>query len=52
MIKETLDLLRLADWYGQSEAIEIAKGKNQLPKTIKQGINQIKRSYKWQTRKK
>lgn len=52
MIEETLKLLRMDDWYGCSEAIEIAKGKNRLPKTIKEGLTQIKRDYKWQTRKK
>ena len=51
-MENLLDLLRASDWYGQSETIEIAKGKNQLPKTFKQGLTQIKRSYKWQTRKK
>jgi len=27
MIKDILDLLKLDDWYGQSEVIDIAKGK-------------------------
>ncbi len=50
-MENLLDLLKIDDWYGASENIEIAKGKYQLPKTLKQGLTQIKRSYKWQTRK-
>lgn len=52
MIKQILDLLMSDEWHGtKSEAIEIAKGKNQLPKTFKQLKNKIKRKYrnaKWQ----
>lgn len=50
-MKEILELLRVDDWYGCGEHIEIAKGINKKPTSIKQGINQIKRAYKWQTRK-
>ena len=52
MIKETLELLRMSDWYGQSEYIEIAKGKNKRITTFKEALTSIKRNYKWQTRKK
>jgi len=52
MIKETLELLRAYHWEGCSESIEIAKGKNKLPETINEGLTQIKRSYKWQTKRK
>jgi hypothetical protein len=48
MIKEILNLLMLDNHYGKSETIEIAKGKYELPTTIKKGWNQIKRNYKWQ----
>jgi len=51
MIAEVLELLRLSEWYGCGEHIEIAKGKNKRVTSIKEGINSIKRSYKWQTRK-
>lgn len=37
--------------YGQTENIEIAKGKYELPKTFKKGFNQIKRNWKWQSKK-
>lgn len=48
MIKTVLHLLSSFDHYNQSEIIEIAKGKYELPSTIKKGWNQIKRIYKWQ----
>lgn len=34
--------------YGQSETIEIAKGKYELPNSWSKGLNQIKRLIKWQ----
>ena len=37
--------------YAETENIEIAKGKYELPKTLKKGFNQIKRYYKWQSKK-
>jgi hypothetical protein len=40
-------LLRSSDWYGVSETIEIAKGKNKLPTTLKQGLEQLKRKSKF-----
>jgi len=46
MIKQILELLSLHEHYGQSEIIEIAKGKYQLVKTWKQGFEQIKRQWK------
>jgi hypothetical protein len=50
MIKQLLDLLIIDDHFGQSEIIEIAKGKNELPNTLKKGFKQIKREIKWQKR--
>lgn len=50
MIKKILDLLLVLDHYGQSEVIEIAKGKYELPITFKKGYKQIKRQIKWQKR--
>lgn len=47
MIKQILELLTLDNHYGQSESIEIAKGKNELPNSWEKGINQIKRLIKW-----
>lgn len=46
MIKEILKLLALDPHYNQSENIEIAKGKYSIPKTFKQGFEQIKRQWK------
>lgn len=46
MIKNILDLLSLHEHYGQSEVIEIAKGKYKLLTTWKQGFEQIKRQWK------
>ncbi len=47
MIKAILDLLKLDAFYNQSESIEIAKGKNEIPTTWKKGFEQVKRQYKW-----
>lgn len=46
MIKNILDLLALHEHYGQSELIEIAKGKYKLITTWKQGFENIKRQWK------
>ena len=48
MIKEILNLLMLDSHYGQSETIEIAKGKYEFPNSWAKGFNQIKRIIKWQ----
>ena len=48
MLKQIFELLAIENHYGQSENIEIAKGKYQLVKTWKQGFEVIKR--KWKTR--
>lgn len=46
MIKNILDLLALDEFYGQSENIEIAKGKYQLADSFKKGLKKIKRQWK------
>lgn len=46
MIKQILDLLMIQSHYGQSETIEIAKGKYKLATTFKEGFEQIKRQWK------
>jgi hypothetical protein len=51
MIKQILDLLNSLDHYGQNELIEIAKGKNELPKDFKTGFEHIKRVIKWLNKK-
>ena len=50
MLKNIIQLLQLHEHYGISENIEIAKGKNELPKKFKQAKNQLKRNIKWITR--
>ena len=47
MIKNILELLNANEHYAQSENIEIAKGKYQIPTTFKIGFRQIKREIKW-----
>jgi hypothetical protein len=46
MIRNILDLLQLDEFYGKTENIEIAKGKYQLPATIKEAYKQAKRELK------
>ena len=42
-----LKLLNVDKFYGKDEFIEIAKGKNKLPETLKEGYQQIKRKIRW-----
>jgi|TARA_R110002126_G_scaffold102991_3_gene235433 hypothetical protein len=44
-----LKLLNVDEFYGESESIEIAKGKNKLPETLREGYEQIKRNRRWLT---
>jgi hypothetical protein len=44
MIAETIKLLQSNNYYGCSEVIEIAKGKNAMPKNWEQVKEKIKRS--------
>ena len=46
MIQNILNLLQFDEFYGKTENIEIAKGKYQLPTTIKQALKQAKRELK------
>jgi len=46
MIKLIIELLQIDDHYGQSEIIEIAKGKYELPKTFLDTYKQLKRQLK------
>ena len=43
MIALIIQLLESSEHYGQSENIEIAKGKQVIAKTIKQGWKKLKR---------
>jgi hypothetical protein len=46
MLKQIFELLQCTEHYGQSELIEIAKGKYELPTTFKKGFIQLKRELK------
>jgi len=49
-MKEIIEMLQLCEHFGQSESIEIAKGKYEIPTTIKQALNKSKRELKWKKR--
>jgi hypothetical protein len=44
MIKNIIDLLNTSDWYVGDEDIDIAKGKYEAPKSLKQMRTSIKRN--------
>jgi hypothetical protein len=46
MIKHILDILKLDDFYGKSDYIDIAKGRYEIPKSIKEAYKQGKRKLK------
>jgi hypothetical protein len=46
VIKNILDILKIDDFYGKSEFIDIAKGKYKIPKTIREAYKQGKRELK------
>jgi len=46
MIRNILDLLKLDEFYGKTENIEIAKGKYQISTSVKHAIKQGKRTLK------
>jgi hypothetical protein len=46
MISLIIKLAQSQEWYGVSDAVEIAKGKNQYAQTWKQVFTQYKRTYK------
>lgn len=43
MIQHIITMLQLDDFYGNSETIDIAKGKYKLHTSLKKGIKQAKR---------
>lgn len=45
MIKNIIAMLQLDDFYGESELIDIAKGKHALHTSIKKAIKQGKREF-------
>ena len=50
-MKEIFDMLKLDSFYNLSKEIEIAKGRNAIPKTIKDALKQAKRVIKWKQRR-
>jgi hypothetical protein len=46
MIKQIISMLQLSDFYGESELIDIAKGKNELTISPKKIWKQTKRELK------
>jgi hypothetical protein len=46
MVKNIIDLLNTNDFYGVSKNIDIAKGINQIPTSVKGASKQIKRIWK------
>lgn len=46
MIATIIDALQAFDYYGESEVIEIAKGKYKYAETLKEGVNKLKRIVK------
>ena len=51
MIKQIMLLLNGLDHFGESEQIEIAKGKYEYPSTFKGFLKQVKRELLWRKRK-
>jgi hypothetical protein len=47
MIEQILNLLRVDDFYGNTNAIEIAKGKYKLPETVKEVFKLTRREIKY-----
>jgi hypothetical protein len=43
MLKDIIDLLKMSDYYGVDERIDIAKGKYEPPKTLKEAFAKRKR---------
>ena len=48
MIRNIIELLQSGEYLGQSELIDIAKGKYELKTTLKGKIEQKKRAKAWQ----
>ena len=46
MLKNILDMLKVDDFYGKTEFIDIAKGKYAIPTTIRETYKQAKRELK------
>jgi len=47
MIKNIITLLSLNDYKGETDLIDVAKGKYKLPYTFREVFNQFKRQLAW-----
>ena len=47
MLKNIFELLKANDYHGDSELIDIAKGKNKIPRSPKEAYKQFKREIAW-----
>ena len=45
MITEIIDILQMSDFYGESETIDIAKGKYSYPRTLTEALALLKRNW-------
>jgi hypothetical protein len=50
MIKTVIQMLTIDDFIRESEYIDIAKGRNEIPKTFTKAYKQVKRKYAWKKR--
>jgi len=50
-MKEIFEMLKLDPFYNISEEIEIAKGRNAIPITIKDALKQAKRVIRWKQKR-
>ena len=46
-----MQMLNASEWYGVSEFVEVAKGRNEIPKGIREGLYRAKRIAKWHAKK-
>lgn len=50
MIGEIIKLVKIDNWHGISETVDIAKGKYEIPDAWSEFKDKIKREIKWQLR--
>jgi hypothetical protein len=48
MIDLIVQMLKISDFYGESELIDIAKGKHKITTNLTEKAKQIKRAKSWQ----
>ena len=51
MISHILQMLQIDNFYGQSEFIDIAKGRNEITKTVSKMYKQSKRKQAWKRKR-